>query len=126
MVVEPFEPGHEGLRRLAVVLRRPLPFWFIWDFAVISKDMPGRVCGCALTLARTIWPEFRAISASEPDVPRQMRAERLAFNMQKKDFTAIFGTNLGDWEHWAYGKKSAGDVSPTDVAEAIDSYLRAA
>jgi hypothetical protein len=118
-----FRFGHDGLRDIAAVLRQPLPPFFDWDFAVLAPRVPkpGRLCGCAITYARFVWPDFAAVAKAEPDVKRQQRAEARALNMRLVPYKAIFGLHIADI--WCYAKTSAADITPSDVADAIDAYL---
>lgn len=131
-----FVPGREGLRRLAIHLRREMPEGFYWDFCTLNEPIHRssgllglpifrkfrKQCGakgCALGLARNIWPTFPTAGRRYPeddDVDSEQSIEAEAFGMPVEDYKAIFWTN-GD-----YGKPHE-EVLPSDVADAIDEYL---
>lgn len=97
----------DRLRDLAKVLRQSLPIK--WNFEYIEDSDPEcGTSGCALGVAAVMWPEFKIDYDSETFAK--------LFDMGESDFKEIFVFND------LYGKEYE-DVTPTDVANAIDYYL---
>ena len=128
-----FSPGHEGLRRLALLLRQP-PEDFEFHFSFLYSDSNrglinklGRVCfgvrscgaaGCALGLAYHCWPEFRA-EADRGILARSFGdAACKVFGLSHSTVDKLFYIGLSDRL-----EKKMSAVTPEDVAMAIDEYL---
>lgn len=103
------------LAELAQALRRPMPVYFRWDYGEVLidvRDLGGNKCGsqgCAIGLARTLWPDFAEAYAkgdSEEDI----------IEMPEEDINEIFYS-----AH--YGVAEDDEVRPEHVADAIDRYL---
>ena len=108
-----FSPGREGLRRLAEVLRQKTPR-FTWDFGTVYTEEECGSKGCAYGLARFLWPHDIAVEEfGQSDFTRIM-AE--AFGLYIEDSRALFSSDR------TYGKDYS-EVTPNDVADAIDRYL---
>lgn len=131
--IPPFAKGLEGLRRLAYVLRHP-HLWspgFKWDFANVEQTVePSRfpkivqrllginshcgTAGCAIGCGRALWPEFRdATTANNTDATHIARLFEIPYRNAKRIFLS------GD----AYRVRELRNVTPDDVADAIDAYL---
>lgn len=100
-------PGHDGLRKLAWVLRHPevWPQDHTWDFGTILRREPCGTVGCAMGVAQLMWGKQIWLYREAP------------FDMKRVDYDNIFTEGL------IYGKGCA--VTPLDVADAIDRYLAA-
>jgi hypothetical protein len=113
-----FSPGDEGLRKLAWVLRHPevWPKGHVWDFSKILTHVPCGTVGCAMGIARRMWP--RAIgSACSGSLAR-------AFDLDETDMVDIF---VGPSSRF-YSRAALIDIdglTPLDVADAIHRYLAA-
>jgi hypothetical protein len=129
-----FTPGREGLRQLSYLLRHP-ELWpnpdFEWDFHEVYVDrfLEKKVrigmfrhqivrerCGtkgCALGLVVQMWPECCLAPIDDANTLSIDAAQRW-FGMAHDDAKKIFSFNgYGDDEN----------VTPIDVADAIDEYL---
>ena len=110
-----FTPGHDGLRQLSYLLRHP-EFWlkrFTWDFtSVLRPDGRCGTAGCALGIAQSVW---NIVEGDNTFVSMRCDEYGELFGMTASDVNRIFFT-----EH---GKPSLSDVTPIDVADAIDRYL---
>ena len=107
-----FTPRHDGLRKLAWVLRHPevWPKGHTWNYnSTIVRHECGTF-GCAMGVARLMWPAH----INDADVVEMGDK----FEMLLCDAGAIF------YEPPTYGKTAA-EVTPLDVADAIDRYLAA-
>lgn len=114
-----FVRGPEGLHQLAHLLRQDMPEGFLWDFTEISVRRSGcRTCGCALGLAKYVWPEF-----DEPGASARLLAAHL-FKMPDIVVDRIFYDRSRVDRPHAYAGKAMDAITPSDVANAIDDYLR--
>ena len=129
--------GHCRLAELSTRLRQELPEDFAWNFAVISepirKGFFKKHCGtagCAIGLACHIWPE-----AAKRYIPRGhyqnlrtcMSSDTVMakyFDMTVGDYCRIFMNSAGGVVKRTTYQKDLEFVEPTDVADAIDQYLR--
>ena len=106
------QPGKEGLRQLSYLLRHPekWPAQHHWDFRTISgwtlelDELPkcGTV-GCAMGLADQTWGQDARRSQIGDQIP-ELHCDGLFFRCD------TYGVNMDE-------------VTPTMVADAIDSYL---
>ena len=105
--IKPLQTGLAGMRQLADGLRWNIPVDFGWDFADT-----GITCGhngCAMEVAKCLWPKQVSVGGD------LLKIFKIPFN----DFERLFGmrdTIL------AYGKRHE-NVTPHDVADAIDRYI---
>ena len=106
-----FSPGKEGLRKLAVLLRADMPENFRWDYSV-PCDRRGAcgTIGCAYGLAKTVWPELELHGIE------MIGTLCKAFGLETYAAIEIFYCAR------TYGKEWR-QVTPHDVANAIDRYL---
>lgn len=127
-----FVPGHEGLRRLAVLLRREMPRDFTWDFSTVCREVTGRfpwsascgTAGCAIGLARICWPNFPTARLRSINMLANgdQAIEAAALGMDIDNYRRIFGIGQGE-ETWIYSNEGHEEVAPAEVADAIDRYL---
>ena len=110
-----FSPGREGLRKLAWVLRHPevWPKSHRWDFSQVLEKGSCGTAGCAIGVAAMVWPASLPFACLSPlcGDDQSLRSE----------VEHIF-LPTGQGCHHLYGK-SIMEVTPLDVADAIDSYL---
>jgi len=111
----------ERLLMLRDFLRTPAPHRF-WDFGNVEVNPECGTSGCAIG-----W--YGYLTGREADDLYDMAMYETAiyedegpdeFGISIKQASRIFGTGLGCSLH-----KRLGDVTPTDVADAIDRYLEA-
>ena len=107
--IAPLQTGLTGLKQLGDVLRwMPLPGE--WDFGKLVHDCGTK--GCAMFVAHCRWPD-------------QLRKACIGvfadhLNIRRTELYGIFGaTGMEDW----YGEKIHDEVTPHDVADAIDRYI---
>ena len=105
--------GFEGLRQLSTELKNTLPYNFTWDFSTrIEKKECGYV-GCALGLAKTLWPEQMAAASI------CALLNLLGMDKYQQELDRIFGTTGfthiydKDWD----------EITPQDVAAKLDSFI---
>lgn len=113
-----FTPGKEGLRKLAYLLRQQMPAKFEWKYGVVYAESECGTAGCAMGLARFVWPEaaaaipllFRGTATDAATVAR-------LFDMPLEVAEDIF--------FFGYACKSRrhSEIKPVAVADAIDKYL---
>ena len=99
------QTGLVGLQQISNALRFIPPAWH-WDFKTVGCESHG----CAIGLAWTIWPEQRNGDISS------------FLGLPEEDMSPIFGLQLPSNGNNFYGKPSC-EVTPLDVADAIDSYI---
>ncbi len=105
----PFIPSKEGLRVLARALRAPLPLGFTWDFGETFYWTECGSAGCAMGLAKILWPEQRLRAYS-----RELSEK---FQIPEDDATKLFVPLMGS------DKLRMNEVTPTVIADVIDRYL---
>ena len=112
-----FVPGREGLRQLSYLLRHPelWPVNHSWDFDMTLVKHDCGTTGCAMGIAGMVWPDLFVGADGFFLSDWVDRVVRL-FHVTHDEAHAIF-TDDG-----IYGKPME-DVTPTDVADAIDEYL---
>lgn len=104
-----------SLRALAKALRGPMPKGFTWNFGQLCRtDTCGSV-GCAIGLAKTLWPKafpdlYDDLNATDASV-----AER--FNISVQQVKQLF------WIPQLHGQTNYADVTPSMVADTIDKFL---
>ena len=108
--IKPLQTGVAGLKQLGDVLRYTIPAYWNWIFSKLGDDTTCGTFGCAAGLARRLWPSQVL----------QARIDSLAFALQLplNDLIPIFGMPL---QHEC--DKKAKDITPHDVADAIDRYI---
>lgn len=107
--IKPLQTGLAGLKQLGGVLRW-LPLPGEWDFSKLVHDCGTK--GCAMFVARCRWPD------QVPKACIGRFADHL--NIPRSELYGLFGsTGMEEW----YGDKSHAEVTPTDVADAIDRYI---
>lgn len=114
--IRTFSPGHEGLRKLAWVLRHPevWPVTHRWNFLFTLEPRGCGTAGCAIGVAslmwgRTIKPEKGTTAMEKPFALSEMDA-------------MLFFSCADPWRLETYNKP-ADKIIPSDVADAIDRYL---
>ena len=116
VTLPPFARGRQGLRNLAYVLRNPVlwPQGHEWDYSTVLSNAPCGTAGCAIGIARMVWPGFPLPLEHQADWCPQAAS---FFGMKQRTFEEIFISarkhDCDDWE----------EVTPVMVADAIDSYL---
>lgn len=126
-----FVPGKEGLRRLAMLLRRYRRPGFHWDFpSILRSAYVGEPCGtfgCALGLAVLTWPEVAVASDFDGETMSfgdgEFDAVPKLFGITEAEMRTIFyGHPQGGARKNIYGKPIS-RVTRRDVADAIDRFL---
>ena len=121
-----FTPGHNGLRKLAWVLRHP-EVWqrtHHWTFTVLQKPDDCGTAGCALGVAGSVWPEFqKRIRHDYGYAWMPGKTVAAAFGIPMKMAAEIFCMDASDEVSQRVYGKPMHRVAPADVASAIDSYL---
>lgn len=127
-----YATGDEGLLRLAALLEHE-DLWrnhaMTWNFTELYTDSRGMcgTAGCAIGLARAMWPEFAAELPSSidhmsilghRDVLAIWNRVSEVFRIAHKDSDAIFGGGLAD----RLGK-GMNEVTPGDVAAGIREFV---
>ena len=117
------QSGRAGIAQLAADLRNPMPKGFVWDFMTTLesgnstasrrrlKENFGPRCssaGCAMGFAQIFYS----------NVPEYDRLNDV-LQMPYEDFQKIF------WNEENYDQLDADDISPEDVAQALEEYLKA-
>jgi hypothetical protein len=94
--------------RLIEVLRSPMPNTWKWDFGVTEEEHECGTAGCALGLARQLWPEMNDFHA--------IRDREAAFFGITKDqaFSVFFGPYRGCFA----------SVTPEMVADRLEAIDR--
>jgi hypothetical protein len=111
-----FSPGREGLRKLARLLRHGMPAQFRWDFRTIGAEECG-THGCAIGLARAVWPEAREAMPGKAESWSREVAD--TFGMSHAKAYEIFFDPTTYRRRW--GEMHL--VTPADVADAIEKFL---
>jgi hypothetical protein len=106
-----FSPGKEGLRKLAYVLRhKELWLKHKWNFMTPFRETECGTVGCALGIARVMWPE-KIIANGR--ICEQLAAQ---FDMSPSAASDIFHGG-------AFTHMEIHHITPVVVADAIDRYL---
>lgn len=120
----PFATGHDGLRRLALELRRPMPAAFTWDFRFIRvsrEKHSGEGCGtvgCAIGLAAEIWPAFRErLVGCRNRTLDDFHVIAETFDISIGDAFRIFGNGANEY------RMLVEQITPINVADKIDEFL---
>ena len=123
-LIEAFIPGDEGLRQLSSLLRHveEWPQYFDWDYGKLLQFHDCGSAGCAIGLCAQIWPEeFPKIECTPGQYMVLERIISKNFGMPHCETERIFyAPSIGGG---MYGK-NRWDITPIDVANAIDDYLR--
>lgn len=133
--------GREGLRRLALLLRKELPHNFQWDFAVVYHDVNRPLdergplglssdcgtAGCAIGLGIMLSDEFRkhlSLAMVGLGSFQELIAKffEIPENVAGRIFLDRFGYN-SDYFRISWGQSHFPVVTPTMVADRIDKYL---
>lgn len=109
-----FSPGKEGLRKLAYVLRHP-EMWrsHRWVYSVTEERNECGTSGCAIGVARCVWPEARSLLPTR--VAGLEEHISAVFAMDEIDAERLF--LLGTFA------TQTNMITAEDVADAIDRYL---
>ena len=105
--IKPLQTGLAGMRQLADVLRFVTPD-FHWDFQTLGCGTHG----CLAGLSRGLWPDSVEYAS--------IMAVAIAVKIPTEDLSPIMG---GVGMEDVYGEKSHEQVTPHDVADAIDRYI---
>lgn len=113
--IKPLQTGLSGLKQLGDALRF-IPQDHKWNFSDAGgPDEQG--CGshgCAIGVARCLWPENNlALSRWIADF----------FKLPREELAPIFGVLGGGRHRDTYPDTPYSDVTPHDVADAIDDYI---
>ena len=110
--IKPLETGLAGLKQLGDALRYSVPATFRWNFRTIGSANDCGSYGGAVRLAHDLWPEQL--------VSRTSRGLADALFLPTDDLDPIFGIkNTAS----VYGLRLHDNITPTDVADAIDRYI---
>lgn len=121
--MEPLKTGLAGLQQVSAQLRN-LPPTHEWDFTWVGgpKETDCSSAGCAVGLMRALWPEQCA-----PHLVGWKCVSSI-FELPRGGIETLFGLESGynvellEDSAFYYGKKYD-DVTPHDVANAIDAYI---
>lgn len=111
------KPSLEGL---AYVLRHAIPDTHRWDFEFGLRHNDCGTAGCAIGVGRVYWPQVEAIAQLAPTEFGVIEFGNI-LGLTVDQSLALFSAAYCNTSE-TYGK-SAIDVTPYDVADAIDRYL---
>ena len=111
--IKPLETGLAGLKQLGDALRYSVPAGFGWNFTSLGHYDCG-TAGCAMGFMRFMWP-------SQVTHPGDLRIFTDT-GVSENELGAIFGWTQTSkiYSHRA----SHAHVTPADVADAIDVYIK--